>query len=63
METQVTNTLNTDNEILNNTGNKEQPKYQFHMIGWICPKCGGVYSPWTSCCPKCTPPMDMKITC
>ena len=33
------------------------------MYGWICPKCGAVMSPFTSCCPNCTPPRNFEITC
>jgi len=24
-----------------------------HSNGWICPKCGSVYSPWTPVCYAC----------
>ena len=32
-----------------------------HLMGWICPKCGGGNSPWTTTCPHCAP--SPKITC
>ncbi len=27
----------------------------FGQQGWICPKCGRVYSPYTQMCPYCQP--------
>ena len=32
------------------------------LYGWICPKCGAVLSPFTSCCPNCTR-RNWEITC
>lgn len=32
------------------------------LYGWICPKCGAVLSPFTSCCPNCTK-SNWEITC
>ena len=32
------------------------------LYGWICPKCGSVMSPFTSCCPNCTK-HNFEITC
>lgn len=34
----------------------------YYRYGWICPKCGSVYSPTTSCCPKCTKPYEITCT-
>ena len=36
-----------------------EPK--IYQQGWVCPKCGGVYSPSQNCCPNCTP--VGKFTC
>lgn len=33
------------------------------MQGWICPKCGRVYSPYTSMCKFCGDSNDFKVTC
>lgn len=33
------------------------------MQGWICPKCGRVYSPYTSCCSFCANPDLFRVTC
>lgn len=33
------------------------------MQGWICPKCGRVYSPYTSRCSFCGNADNFKITC
>ena len=32
------------------------------LYGWICPKCGAVMSPFTTCCPNCTK-RNFEITC
>ena len=34
-----------------------------YQQGWVCPKCGGVYSPSQGCCPNCTPAQPIKFTC
>ena len=41
-------------------GTSEQKSYQ---QGWVCPKCGGVYSPSQTFCPHCTPAKPIKWTC
>lgn len=33
-----------------------------YQQGWVCPKCGGVYSPNQHCCPICTPAQGLKVT-
>lgn len=33
------------------------------MQGWICPKCGRVYSPYTSRCSFCGNADDFRVTC
>ena len=33
------------------------------LQGWICPKCGRVYSPYTSCCNFCGNFDFSKVTC
>ena len=40
-------------------------QFKFANYGWICPKCGRVYSPFTMMCPYCKDadsPMDNGIT-
>lgn len=34
-----------------------------YLSGWVCPKCGSVYSPSTMSCPRCSEPIFVKITC
>ena len=36
------------------------------LMGWVCPKCGRCYSPFTSMCPYCNNGLDwngFKVTC
>lgn len=33
------------------------------MRGWICPKCGRVYSPFTSSCSFCGNADNFRVTC
>lgn len=43
--------------------NESKPSVSYGgMYGWICPKCGSVMSPFTSCCPNCTQ-HNFEITC
>lgn len=35
----------------------------FGQQGWICPKCGRVYSPFTSMCSCCSNGNNFNITC
>ena len=40
----------------------QENKSQIYQQGWVCPKCGGVYSPSQSYCPYCTPPMNIGVS-
>lgn len=33
------------------------------LQGWVCPKCGRVFSPFTSMCPYCGGEDRFKVTC
>jgi hypothetical protein len=35
----------------------------FGQQGWICPKCGRVYSPFTSMCSFCSNGSNFNVTC
>ena len=40
---------------------KPEPQPTGGLMGWICPKCGAVMSPFQSCCVKCT--SNWESTC
>lgn len=53
------------NEILStwpeNYEGEENSKFH-NNVGWVCPKCGSVMSPWQNTCVKCTT-FNHEITC
>ena len=49
-----------NNEIINTP--KEENKGG-GLMGWVCPKCGRCYSPFTTMCPYCNNSDWSKITC
>ena len=67
-------TNKTPRDILDSSGNEElnkkiktQDKNKGGgLMGWVCPKCGRCYSPFTSMCPYCNNGLDwngFKVTC
>lgn len=39
----------------------DNPIPQGSLMGWVCPKCGAVMSPFQPCCVKCS--RNFEITC
>ena len=54
-----------DNSILNGPQVGDVPSYGFGwgQQGWVCPKCGRVYSPTTAMCPYCSGGNNYNFTC
>ena len=50
-----------NNETINKP-NTPKDEIKGGLMGWICPKCGRCYSPYTSMCTFCND-MTWKITC
>ena len=42
---------------------KEQQEQRYGLPGWICPKCGRVYSPYHDRCNYCYGAQLWEITC
>lgn len=60
--------INIPNDIPNdipNVEDKKEPKVEYKggLMGWICPKCGRCYSPFTSMCSFCGDNNWGTITC
>lgn len=58
--------LSDDINIVNTP--KKEDKGGGGLMGWVCPKCGRCYSPFTSMCPYCSNNGDLnwngfKVTC
>ena len=56
------------NEDLNEKINTQDKNKGTGLTGWICPKCGRCYSPFTSMCPYCNNGINgdwngFKVTC
>ena len=68
-------TTKTPRDIVDKSGNEElnekintqdKNKGGGGFMGWVCPKCGRCYSPFTSMCPYCNNGLDwngFKVTC
>lgn len=44
-------------------GEQVTARLGFGLQGWICPKCGRVFSPFTSMCTYCGGEDRFKVTC
>ena len=53
------------NEELNKKINTQDKNNGGGLVGWVCPKCGRCYSPFTSMCPYCNNGdwNGFKVTC
>ena len=51
------------NEELNKKINTQDKNKGGGLMGWVCPKCGRCYSPFTSMCPYCNNGDFFKVTC
>jgi len=51
-----------NNEIINTPKEDKGGGIGGGLMGWVCPKCGRCYSPFTSMCPYCCNNMN-TITC
>ena len=53
----------TNEDLQNNIIEPPKEKNKGGMMGWICPKCGRCYSPFTSMCSYCGNNNYNTITC
>ena len=56
------NTVNTTTGCIGDYCPWRRNQNQNYQYGWVCPKCGRVYSPTTSSCLFCGPGVAYSIT-
>ena len=62
MSVTLDNTVNDTTGCIGDCCPWRQNQNQNYQYGWVCPKCGHVYSPTTSTCMFCGPGMPYTIT-
>lgn len=58
--------LGVGNSFPNNKNVNHSEEIKGSLTGWVCPKCGRCYSPFTSMCTYCSNsdnPITWKVTC
>lgn len=62
MSVTLDNTANTTTGCIGDYCPWRRNQNQNYQYGWVCPKCGRVYSPTTSSCLFCGPGMPYTVT-